>query len=55
MGKSQTHERRLRVDRRIDCIDDRRKMIRFEPDKEPRRSGIDRRGAGSWEKQQRLA
>ncbi len=37
-------EKRLNPERRK--VKDRRDMIRFEPDKEPRRSGKDRRGGG---------
>ena len=37
-------EKRINPERRKQK--DRRDMIRFEPDKEPRRSGKDRRGGG---------
>lgn len=39
-------DRRSGVDRRVSS--DRREMIRFEPDKEDRRSGKDRRKAAAW-------
>jgi hypothetical protein len=39
-------ERRKNVERRTGS--DRREMIRFEPDKEDRRSGKDRRKATQW-------
>lgn len=41
-------ERRINVERRQGH--DRREMIRFEPDKEDRRSGKDRRKQGGWGK-----
>jgi hypothetical protein len=40
-------ERRKNVERRQG--EDRREMIRFEPDKEDRRSGKDRRKAPGWD------
>ena len=39
-------ERRINVERRQGH--DRREMIRFEPDKEDRRSGKDRRKQAAW-------
>ena len=39
-------ERRKNVERRKG--EDRREMIRFEPDKDDRRSGKDRRKAATW-------
>lgn len=44
-------ERRI-AQRRIKV--DRREMIRFEPDKEPRRSGIDRRKHDIWQDRQKF-
>ena len=41
-------ERRINVERRQGH--DRREMIRFEPDKEDRRSGKDRRKQAAWGK-----
>ena len=55
MKNHQFHERRLTVDRRQIGLIDRRTMIRFEPDKEPRRSGHDRRVSEIWEKKQNIA
>ena len=55
MNKHQFHERRLTVDRREVGLIDRREMIRFEPDKEPRRSGHDRRVSEIWESRSNIA
>ena len=44
-------ERRKNVERRQS--QDRREMIRFEPDKEDRRSGKDRRKQAAWGKPSR--
>lgn len=44
-------ERRMNVERRQGH--DRREMIRFEPDKEDRRSGKDRRKQAAWGKPSR--
>ena len=55
MKKQQFHERRLTVDRRQTGLADRRALIRYEPDNEPRRSGHDRRVSEVWQTTQNLA
>ena len=49
MNTLQSHEKRL-IDRRIDGVSDRREMVRYEIEKDPRRTGHDRRKINGWDR-----
>lgn len=48
MNENNSQQPERRIQQRRQSVKDRRQMIRFELDKEPRRSGKDRRVSDMW-------